>query len=112
VGGGAQVFEFLAGKDVDGDQMDLGVAVLAGLGSRHFDNLARTVLDHDETVLAQGGALHRVGGRSTGVGAFERVLLMLWCASRVSLVELFLCAREVVVNSCQSQTGVENPVAW
>jgi hypothetical protein len=40
------------------------------------------------------------------------VLLMLWCASRVSLVELFLCAREVVVNSCQSQTGVENPVAW
>lgn len=26
---------------VDGDEMDLGVAVLAGLRGRHLDNLAR-----------------------------------------------------------------------
>ena len=31
VGGRAQFFQLLAGEDVDGDEMDLGVAVLASL---------------------------------------------------------------------------------
>jgi hypothetical protein len=89
VGGRAQVLELLAGEDVDGDKMDLGMAVLAGLGGGHLDNLAGAVLDHHEAVLAQGGALHRVRGRGTGVGALEGVALMLgrsadgsWCVGR------------------------------
>ena len=67
VGRGGQILELLAGEDVDGDKMDLGVTVLAGLGGGHVDNLARAVLDHDVTVLPQGRALHGEGGRGTGL---------------------------------------------
>lgn len=31
VGGWAEIFEFLAGEDINGDEMDFGMAVLAGL---------------------------------------------------------------------------------
>ena len=77
VGGRAKVFELLAGKDVDGDEVHLGVAVLTRLGGRHFDNLARAVLDDDEAVLPQSRTLHRVSGRGASIGALEGVLLML-----------------------------------
>ena len=76
VGGRAEIFDLLAGEDVDGDKMNLGVTVLASLGGGHFDDLAGTVLDHDEAVLAESRALHRVGGRGTGVGALEGVLML------------------------------------
>ena len=76
VGGGAQIFELLAGEDVDGNQMDLGVTVLASLGGRHVDDLAGTALDDDEAVLPQGRALHGEGGRGTGVGRVEGVLML------------------------------------
>ena len=46
MGGGAEFFELLAGEDIDGDKMDLGVTVLASLGGGHVDNLARAVLNH------------------------------------------------------------------
>lgn len=52
--GGAKIFELFAGKDVDSDQMNLGVAVLARLGGGHFDDFAGTALDDDETILPQG----------------------------------------------------------
>jgi hypothetical protein len=57
VGGWAKFFELLAGEDVNGNKMDLGVTMLAGLGSRHVDNLAGAVLNHNEAVLAE---LHQV----------------------------------------------------
>lgn len=76
MGGGAELFKLLGGEDVDGDQVDLGVTVLAGLGGGHFDDLARAVLDDDETVLPQSRALHRVGGGGTGIGALEGVLML------------------------------------
>lgn len=76
MGGGAELFKLLGGEDVDGDQVDLGVTVLAGLGGGHFDDLARAVLDADETVLPQSRALHGVGGGGTGIGALEGVLML------------------------------------
>lgn len=57
VGGGAEIFVFLAGEDIDGDQMDLGVTVLAGLRGRHINDLAGASLDDNETVLSEGRAL-------------------------------------------------------
>ena len=71
MGGGGKIFVLLAGEDVKGDKVDLGVTVLAGLGGRHVDNLAGAALDHDETVLAEGRALHGVGERRAGVGGLE-----------------------------------------
>ena len=47
MGGGAEILELLAGEDVQGDKMDLGVAVLAGLRGGHVHDLARPALDHD-----------------------------------------------------------------
>jgi len=76
VGGRAKILVLLLGEDVKSDQMDLGVSVLASLGGGHVDNLARAVLDDDEAVLPQGRALHRVGGRGTGIGALEGVLML------------------------------------
>ena len=79
VSGGRQIFELLAGEDVNGDKMDLGVTVLAGLRGGHVDNLAGAALDDDVTVLPQSRALHGKGGRGTGIGGLESVLLMLKC---------------------------------
>jgi len=76
VGGRAEIFKLLASEDVDGDEMDLGVTVLASLGGGHFDDLAGAVLDDNETVLPQGRALHGVGGRGAGIGALEGVLVL------------------------------------
>ena len=44
VGGGTDIFVLLVGEDIDADHVDLGVAVLASLGGRHFDDLARASL--------------------------------------------------------------------
>lgn len=76
VGGWRQVFELLAGEDIDGDDVNLGVAVLASLGSAHFHNLAGSLVDDHETVLSKGRALHGKGGRGTGIGRVEAVVLL------------------------------------
>lgn len=76
VGGWAELLQLLAGEDVDGSQMDLGVSVLSSLGGGHVDDLARAVLDADETVLSQGRALHWVGGGGAGIGGVEGVLML------------------------------------
>ena len=72
MGGGGEIFELLAGEDVDGDKVDLGVTVLASLGGGHVDDLAGTVLDDDVAVLPQSRALHGVGERGAGIGATRR----------------------------------------
>lgn len=76
VGGGAEFFKLLASEDVDGDKMDLGVTVLTSLGGRHVDDLAGTVLDHNEAVLPQGRALHGEGGRGAGVNAVKSDIVL------------------------------------
>ena len=57
----AKIFKLLASEDVNGNQMDLSVTMLAGLRSAHFDNFAGTTFNDDETVLAERRALHRKG---------------------------------------------------
>jgi hypothetical protein len=76
VGGRRQIFEFLAGEDVNGSKMDLGVTVFASLGSGHFDDFAGTAFDDDETVLPQGGTLHGISGRGASIGTVEGVLML------------------------------------
>ena len=77
MGGGAKFFEFLASEDIDGDEMDLGMTVLAGLGGGHVDDLARSVLDNNEAVLSQGRALHGKSGRGAGIGRLEGVFMLI-----------------------------------
>ena len=72
----AKFFELLASEDVDGDQVDLGVTVLAGLGGGHFDNLAWAVLNADVSVLPQCRTLHGEGVGRTSIGAVEGVLVL------------------------------------
>lgn len=76
MGGRAKLFKLLTGEDIDGNKMDLCVTMLASLGGRHIDDLAGTVLDHDEAVLPQGRALHGEGGRGAGIGGLEGVLML------------------------------------
>ena len=78
VGGWTKILELLASEDVDGNQVDFSVTVFASLGGAHFDNLAGTALNDDETILAEGRALHRIGGGSAGIGALKGVALMLF----------------------------------
>lgn len=49
----------------------LCMTVLASLRSGHFNNFAGATLKHHEPVLAQGAALHGVGGRSPCITAGE-----------------------------------------
>jgi len=76
VGRRAKFFELLASEDVDSDKMDLGVTVLTSLRGRHVDDFAGAVLDHNETVLPQGRALHGEGSRGAGIGGLESMLML------------------------------------
>lgn len=76
VGGGGEIFELLASEDINGNDVNLGVTVLSGLGGGHLDDLAWATLDNDVTVLPQGRTLHGVGGRGTGIGALEGVFML------------------------------------
>ena len=47
------------------------MTVFPGLGGRHLHDFARTAFEHHEAVLAQGRALHRVGGRRAGISRLK-----------------------------------------
>jgi hypothetical protein len=94
VGGGRQIFEFLASEDVNGSKMDLGVTVFASLGRGHFDDLAGAAFDDDEAVLPQGGTLHWVSGRSASIGTIESVLMLCIQVSQVLAERVGFTARE------------------
>jgi hypothetical protein len=76
VGGGRQILELLAGEDIEGSDVNLGVTVLASLGGRHRGNLAGATLDDNVTTLAQSRTLHGVGGRGAGIGRVESEVLI------------------------------------
>lgn len=77
MGRGGEILELLAGEDIDGDQVNLGVTVLAGLGGRHVNNLAGTALDDNVSVLAESGTLHGEGQGSTRGGTLELDVVLL-----------------------------------
>jgi len=72
----AKLLKLLASEDIDSNKMDLCVAVLASFGGGHVDDLARSVLDNNETVLSQGRTLHGKRGRGTCIGRVESVLML------------------------------------
>lgn len=76
VGRWAQLFQLLASKDIDGDQMNLGMTMLSSLRGRHVHNFAGAAFNHNEAVLAEGGALHRISSGSTGIDALEGVFML------------------------------------
>jgi uncharacterized membrane protein len=51
VGGWADIFVLFVGEDVDADHVHLGVAVLAGLRGRHFDDLAGATLEPKQSII-------------------------------------------------------------
>jgi hypothetical protein len=57
--------------------VDLGVTVLTSLGSGHFNDLTRSVLDDDVAVLSQSRTLHGESQRGTGLGGLEGVIIVL-----------------------------------
>lgn len=95
VSGGREIFVLLASENVEGDQMDLGMTVLASLGSRHVDNLAGAVLDNNEAVLAQSRALHGVGQRRTSIGGIEGNIVLHEETSEVS--KMINCKFQTIV---------------
>jgi hypothetical protein len=78
VGGGGEILKLLAGEDIGGNQVNLGVTVLSSLGGRHVNDLARAVLDHNVAVLAQSRTLHGEGQRGSGISGLEGDIVLYW----------------------------------
>ena len=81
----------LSSENVNSDQVDLGVTVLASLGSGHINDLAGTTLDDNVAVLAKSRALHRVGLGSTGIGRLKGIVI----------VRHFLLKRSILSVACR-----------
>lgn len=74
VGRWRQVLQLLTSENVNGDQVDLGVTVLTGLRGRHVNNLTRSALDDNVTVLSQCRTLHWEGQSGTSISGLKGVL--------------------------------------
>lgn len=72
----AEIFQLLSSEDVDRNKMNLGVPVFPSLRGRHLHDLAGAALDHNESVLPQSGALHRISGRGARVDTLKGVLML------------------------------------
>lgn len=92
VGGRRQIFVLLASEDVESDNVNFGVTVLASLGGGHVNDLARTVLDDNVTVLAQSRALHGEGGRRASVGGVESDIVLYKRTSAIWIDHNIFCA--------------------
>lgn len=76
VGGGGEILKLLGSEDIGGDQVNLGVTVLASLGGRHVNDLAGAVLDNNVATLAQSRTLHGVGERGSGISRIESDIVL------------------------------------
>jgi len=75
VGRGTDIFQFFSSEDVDGDEMNLGMTMLSGLGGRHVHNLAGTALDDDVAVLAESRTLRGEGEGGPSAGLLKGMLV-------------------------------------
>mmetsp|Transcript_86073 Transcript_86073/g.192424 ORF Transcript_86073/g.192424 Transcript_86073/m.192424 type:complete len:216 (-) Transcript_86073:36-683(-) len=73
---GAEVLVLLRGEDVEGDDVRLGVPVLAGLGRGYLGDLAWVALDHDVGALPQLAGLLGVHVGRAGLRALEGVVVV------------------------------------
>jgi len=78
VGGRTEIFVLSLSEDINSDQMDFSVTVLSSFGGAHVDDLARTRLDEDISVLTKCRALHGKTQRSTSRGGGEIMLMILF----------------------------------
>jgi hypothetical protein len=76
VRGRTDIFQFLAGEDIDGDKVNFGMSMLTGLRGRHVHDLAGATLDNDVTVFAKGRALHRVGEGGPGTDLLKGLVML------------------------------------
>jgi len=76
VGRWGEIFQLLAGENIDSNHVDLGVTVLSSLGGGHFHDLTWSVLDDNEAVLSESRTLHRIGLGGTCIGRVEGVLVL------------------------------------
>jgi hypothetical protein len=108
--GKAHIFELFGGEDVGGDQVDLGVTVLARLGGRHVDDLsgaasacvrpmvqrgnylAGAALDDDVSALAQGRALHGEGEGGARIGRLAVAASLEFCENSCHLQAHNVCS--------------------
>jgi len=93
VGRRDKLLHLLAGEDVGGGEMALGVAVLPSLGGGHLNNLGGAALDAHEATLADGTSLHRVGGGRAGIGGLEGLHILFVSHVALSLTKL-VCRAE------------------
>lgn len=70
-----QINLLFAVENINSNQVDFGMTVLASLRGGHLNNLAGATFEHDETVLAQSRTLHGEGGRSPGIPGLEVCVL-------------------------------------
>jgi len=77
MGGRTNIFQFLASKDIDSDEMDLGMAMLSRLGRGHFHNLARTTFYDDVTIFTESRTLNGIGSRRAGTRLLKRLVVAL-----------------------------------
>lgn len=75
--GRTKFFELLVREDIYCDEMNLGMTMLASLGGTHVHDFAGAAFDDDVTVLAKSRALHGISSGGAGIGAVERMPLML-----------------------------------
>ena len=66
VGAGDHILELLAGEDVGGDEVALGMAVLAGLGDGDGNDLAGLALDHDVSAYLRRRDMNRSVRKAEG----------------------------------------------
>jgi hypothetical protein len=77
VGGGANVFIFAVGEDVNANDVGLGVTVLSSLGCADICNFARAAIDDNVTTFANKTRLHGKRGGGTGIGGVDGEVLLL-----------------------------------
>src|SRR2546421_2185246 len=87
-----------ASEDVDGGDIDLGVAVLARFGDRELDNLGRAGLVQDDVAaFAKSGGLRGGGEGGTCVGGVEGIFFGLIFSGHLRYLSCYSSIRLLIL---------------